>query len=153
MQQQKYDLTTDLFLHGFLCFESPSWCTAKRRCDAPSGSGQAFASFGMEDPSYCYVLICNALTEGHRRGCGCCSSSEEQIPSTAPKSSYETKDHLKIRKEITTSCGSAWWAAVTANDTLCQQTQAVLVRLVVLRDGNGSGRAANALGFCFYSDI
>ena len=107
----------------------------------------------MEDPSYYRVLICNALTEEHRRRRGCCSSSEEQIPSTAPKSSYETKGRLQIGEEIMTSHGSAWRAAVAANDTLRQQAQAVLVRLVVLRDGHGSGRAANTLSFCFYSDV
>lgn len=95
--------------------------------------------------SYYDVLVCSALTEGHQWGCGCCASSEEQIPSTAPKSSYETKDDLQMCREIKTSHGLVRWAAVAVNDTLCQQTWAVLARLVVLCDGNGSGRAANTL--------
>lgn len=115
--------------------------------------GRHFASFGVEDPSYYCVLIHNALTEKHRWASGCCSSSEEQIPSAAPKGSCETKDHLQICNEIMTSYRSAWWTPVTVNDTLRQQAQAVLVRVVVLHDGNGSGRAANTLRFCFYSDI
>lgn len=99
------------------------------------------------------MLISGAATEGHRWGGGCCSSLEEQIPVTAPESSRGTKEQLQVCQELRAWQGSAWGAAVTANDTLRQQIQAALGRVVVLRGGDGSGRAANALRFCFYSDI